>query len=124
MGNFIYAGSPEVGKELIQPFLALEPFNVNVSLIAWKDIPSSALYGATAQGCSASGIEYVPYSLNLYQIDVDNMISFVNFMNASMATEPEIQTAVVALAQYSSYGFHQHADSSSAFPHRGAVIFA
>lgn len=124
VANFIYAGPVDTGKSLIKPFLDLNPVNLNISTVPWKDIPTSALYGATSQGCSASQIDYVPYSLNLYQIDVDNMSKLVNFMNTSMSADPSVQTAVIALAQYSSVGLQSHEDDSSAFPFRDAVIFA
>ncbi|PQE24169.1 6-hydroxy-D-nicotine oxidase protein [Rutstroemia sp. NJR-2017a BVV2] len=122
--NLIYAGSEAAGKAFLTPFLHLQPSNVNITTIPWKDVPSSSLYGATVQGCSVSGVQYVPYSVNLYQIDVGNMIKVVNFMNASMAASPELQTAVVALAQYAPGGFQAKKSDSSAFPYRDVVIFA
>ena len=69
VGNFIYAGPREALTKLIQPFLDLKPAAVNISSVPWKDVASSALYGATNQGCAGSGVEYVPYAVNLYQIE-------------------------------------------------------
>ncbi|TVY40550.1 FAD-linked oxidoreductase [Lachnellula occidentalis] len=124
VGNFIYAGPLENLTALIQPFLDLQPAALNISSVPWKDVASSALYGATNQGCAGTGVEYVPYAVNLYQIDVPSMVAVVNFMNKTMAATPDVQTAVVALAQYAPSGFQLHADASSAFPYRDAVIFA
>ncbi|TVY87011.1 FAD-linked oxidoreductase, partial [Lachnellula willkommii] len=123
VGNFIYAGPRTALTSLIQPFLDLQPTLLNITTVPWKDVASSALYGATNQGCAGSGVEYVPYSVNLYQIDVPSMIAVVNFMNATMAATPDVQTALVALAQYAPSGFQLHADATSAFPYRDAVIF-
>lgn len=108
----------------MRPFLDLQPSNLNVSAITWHDIPSSFLYGASVRGCSVTGIQYIPYSVNLYQIHIDNLINIVNFMNSSMALAPELQTATVALDMYAPGGFQHKTYDSSAFPYRDVVIFA
>ncbi|TGO20463.1 hypothetical protein BPAE_0294g00090 [Botrytis paeoniae] len=122
--NLLYAGPQEELDPLMQPFLDLQPSNLNISSITWHDIPSSFLYGASVQGCSVTGIEYIPYSVNLYQIDIDNLINAVNFMNTSMTLAPELQTATIALDMYAQGGFQRNTYTSSAFPYRDVVIFA
>lgn len=122
-GGFIYAGSPGDGKRLIQPFLDLQPTNVNISTVRWQDIPRATLFGATTQGC-IPGINYVPHSVNLYEVNVESLTNVVNFMRDSMSVTPQVQSAVVALSQYAPFGFQEHADASSAYPYRDVVMYA
>ncbi|KAL8726430.1 MAG: hypothetical protein Q9166_006708 [cf. Caloplaca sp. 2 TL-2023] len=123
IGNFIYAGPLEEGKQLIKPFLDLSPTNTNISYLPWKDLENAAIYGATVQGCTP-GVNFIPHGINLYQFDVDNLIRVVNFMNESMYQLPAVRTSVVALTQYAPYGFQQHPDNSSAFSFRNTLIYA
>ncbi|KAF7923675.1 hypothetical protein BELL_0531g00010 [Botrytis elliptica] len=122
--NLLYAGPQEELDPIMQPFLDLQPSNLNISSIAWHDIPYSFPYGARVQGCSVTGIEYVPDSVNLYQIDIDNVINAVNLINTSMTLAPELQTVTIALDMYAQGGFQRNTYTSSAFPYRDIVIFA
>jgi fumiquinazoline A oxidase len=124
--NFVYAGPLQEGQQLIQPFLNLQPYDVNITMIEWQDIPSSILYGATSLGCSpeVTSAYLVPYGVNFYQIDVDALINLVNFMSTSMAATPAVQTALVSLSQYAPFGFQLLSEDSSAYPYRNVVIFA
>ncbi|RYP89867.1 hypothetical protein DL770_004019 [Monosporascus sp. CRB-9-2] len=121
--NFIYAGSQDAGVELIQPFLDLQPLYLNISTVMWKDIPAVAHNGAILTVGCKPGIYYIPYGLNLYQIDVQNIISVVNYMDNAMTTDPTLRGASVVWQQYASYGFNLQAQDSSAFPHRDTVAF-
>ncbi|KJZ75227.1 hypothetical protein HIM_05421 [Hirsutella minnesotensis 3608] len=123
IANFIYAGPVAAGAKLIKPFLDMRPLNLSIAEIDWKDIPRKAIYGNTLAGCRP-GISYVPYAVNLYKIDVPNLISVVNYMHDAMRADPAVQTAIIAWAQYAPYGFRRHTDASSAFPHRDALVFA
>ena len=123
MANFIYAGPQADGTELIQPYLDLQPINLNVSMVAWADIPSVAFYGGIAEGGCSPGAYYVPYSLNLYQVDVPSLVDIVNYMNTTIAANATLQGAGIAWAQYGSYGFQLQDDDSSAWPYRDVVAF-
>ncbi|RYP57382.1 hypothetical protein DL769_009519 [Monosporascus sp. CRB-8-3] len=121
--NFIYAGSEDAGVALIQPFLDLQPLHLNISTVMWKDIPAVANHGAIPKFGCKPGIYYVPYGLNLYQVDVQNLIHVVNYMDDAMTTDPTLQGAFVVWQQYAPYGFNLQAQDSSAFPHRDTVAF-
>lgn len=123
IANFIYAGPQTVGVELIQPFLDLQPVNVNISTIPWANIPSQSFYGGIAEGGCSPGAYYVPYALNVYQIDVSNLVQVFNYMNETMAADETLQGVAIAWQQYSQYGYQLQPDSSSAWPYRDVVAF-
>lgn len=122
--NFIYAGPQEQGTALIQPFLDLQPLNLNISTVAWKDIPAVASYGAILEVGCIPGVYYVPNTVNLFQIDVENLVRVIDYMNATMAASNTLSSGgSVVWQQYAPYGFHLQEQSSSAFPHRDTVAF-
>ncbi|PHH89658.1 hypothetical protein CDD83_5576 [Cordyceps sp. RAO-2017] len=123
IGNFIYAGPRAQGLDLIQPFLDLKPLNVSISTVEWKDVPAKAVYGHTLAGCTP-GAHYVPFAANLYRVDVPSLVSLANYMDEAMSADPALRSTIIAWAQYAPHGFQRHADASSAFPHRDAVVFA
>lgn len=120
--GFVYAGPEPESTALLKPFLDLQPLNLQILDAAWDDVTNVIVYGATRAGCQ-KGMQFVPYSVNLYKVDVPNLIDIVGYMEATMATEPDLRSAIVTWAQYAPYGFRQHADASSAFPHRDATAF-
>ncbi len=123
VGNFIYAGPQDAGVALIQSFLDLSPLHLEISTVAWADIPSVAFYGGIAKGGCTPGVYYVPYSLNLYQIHVANLIRVVDYMNSTMAMNATLRGTSIAWAQYALHGFQLQRDGSSAFPYRDVAAF-
>ncbi|OCK73149.1 Glucooligosaccharide oxidase [Lepidopterella palustris CBS 459.81] len=123
VANVIYAGPLDEGKSLIKPLLDLNPQNTNISYLPWKDISNAANYGAPARSCLESTTS-VPYAVNLYQVDVKGLSAAVDFLDDTVANTPALQAFVIALTQYATYGFQQHAADSSAFPYRDVAIFA
>lgn len=122
--NFIYAGTQENGTALIQPFLDLDPQSLNISTVAWNDIPAVASYGAIEKYGCTPGVYYVPNGINLYQVDVPNLISVINYMNTTLAANETLATGFsIVWQQYASYGFQQQTLNSSAFPYRDAIAF-
>lgn len=122
--NFIYAGSQDDGMALIKPFLDLNPQNLNISTVAWNDIPAVASYGAIEEYGCTPGVYYVPNGINLYQIDVQSLIGVVNYMDTVLAADAVLASGFsIVWQQYSPYGFQLQALSSSAFPYRDAVAF-
>lgn len=122
--NFIYAGPQEQGTSLIQPFLDLQPLNLSISTVAWEDIPTVAGYGAILKIGCAPGVYYVPNSVNLFQVDVPNLVRVVDYMNIKMAASNILATgASIVWQQYAPHGFHLQKQDSSAFPHRDTVAF-
>jgi hypothetical protein len=122
IANFIYAGPEEKGRKLIKPFLDLRPMDLHISMVPWRELQEVAVYGLPFAGCRR-GSFYVPQSLNLYKVDVKNLISVANYMKAEMDTKPELQSVFIAWAQYSPKGFAKFQSESSAFPHRDVVAF-
>ncbi|KAK8079487.1 FAD-dependent oxidase [Apiospora hydei] len=121
--NFIYAGPRTKGKALIKPFLDLKPQNVNISTVAWKEIPLVANGGAIANfGCNP-GVYYIPYSLNLYRVDVPNLVDVVNYMSQAIGADPVLQGTSIVWQEYAQYGFQLRADDSSAFSYRDVKAF-
>lgn len=122
--NFIYAGSQEAGTTLIQPFLDMNPQNLNISSVPWKDIPAAADYGAIAQYGCTPGIYYAPNAINLYQVDVDNLVTVTNYLNSTLASNPNLANGFrLVWQQFSPHGFQLQALDSSAFPYRDAIAF-
>lgn len=110
------------GQRLIEPFLDLQPTNTNISYLPWQDIQNTSFYGLTVKGC-VPGVDHIPYSVNLYEIDVDSLINVVNFMNQSMSQTPALQACDMAFTQYAPHGFGLYADDSSAFPFRDVIVY-
>ncbi|KAH8697263.1 hypothetical protein BGW36DRAFT_427229 [Talaromyces proteolyticus] len=123
MANFIYIGPQSAGMKVIQPFLDLKPANLNISTVAWADIPFKAFYGGIAEGGCTAGAYYVPHSLNLYQIDVPNLVEVFNYMNKTLATNEVLQGVAIAMQQYAQYGFQLQDAKTSAWPYRDVVSF-
>ncbi|KAH8672906.1 hypothetical protein BGZ60DRAFT_373699 [Tricladium varicosporioides] len=123
IANFIYAGPQATGLRLIQSFLDLQPANLDISTVAWVDIPSKAFYGGIASGGCSPGAYYVPYTLNVYQVDVPNLVSVFNHLNSTLGANATLQGASIAWVQYSQYGFQLQNDNSSAWPYRDVVAF-
>ncbi|TVY94171.1 FAD-linked oxidoreductase [Lachnellula willkommii] len=121
--NVIYAGSLSEGTPLIQPLLDLKPQNTNISYLPWKYIPDTSNYGVPGKNCELAGLSFIPYSLNLYQIDVEALTAAINFLNHSIATTPALQAFLVSFTQFSPYGFQLYAESSSSFPFRDVVSY-
>ena len=123
VGNFIYAGPLDEGEQLIKPFLDLKPTNINITYLDWPDLENAGFYGAALEGCIPGG-DYISYSANLYEINVQSLISVVNFLNTSMSQTPALRESLVVLTQYAPFGFQLYPDNSSAFPFRDAVVYS
>jgi hypothetical protein len=108
---------------LIQPLLDLNPQNLNISYLPWKDIPDAADYGQPGANCGLTNLTSIPYSANLNKVDVEGLIAITNFMNNSLATTPALQTTFAAFLQYGNVGFHLHTEDSSAFPFRDTILY-
>jgi fumiquinazoline A oxidase len=123
IANIIYAGPLSEGEAIIQPLLELNPQNPNISYIPWNDVPYAANYGAPAKSCGGNE-SVVPYSLNLYQIDIEGLSAAVNFLNDSAAKMPALQNGIVAFTQYSIYGFQLNGSKYSSYPWRDVAVYA
>jgi len=122
--NFLYAGPQDEGISLIQPFLDLNPMNLNISTVAWDEIPSVASYGAIAKYGCTPGVYYVPNAVNLYQVDVENLIRVVNYMDISLAANETLANGFsIVWQQPASHGFQLQQLDSSAFPYRDVAAF-
>ncbi|POS72646.1 hypothetical protein DHEL01_v208963 [Diaporthe helianthi] len=122
--NFLYAGPQDEGISLIQPFLDLNPMNLNISTVAWDEIPSVASYGAIAKYGCTPGVNYVPNAVNLYQVDVENLIRVVNYMDISLAANETLANGFsIVWQQLASHGFQLQQLDSSAFPYRDVAAF-
>jgi hypothetical protein len=121
--NFVYAGAQNKGLSLIKPFLDLQPLNVNISTVPWNKVPDVASYGAIRRiGCNP-GVRYIPFGVNLYEVDVDNLVSVVDYMQDAMSKNKTLQNASIVWQQYSRHGFQLRKQDSSAFPFRDAKAF-
>lgn len=123
LSSFIYAGPQDEGVALIQPFIDLQPQNLSISTVAWADIPAVAFYGIIKTTGCTPGVRLATYTLNMYKVDVQNLVSVMDFLNATMATNETLQSASIVWTQYAPYGFQLRTDDSSAFPYRDVVAF-
>ncbi|KAL9623488.1 MAG: hypothetical protein Q9160_002168 [Pyrenula sp. 1 TL-2023] len=121
--GLIYAGPLAQGRQVIQPFLDLRPTILNISTVPYKDISRSTIFGSIVKGCMP-GNNFIPYAVNLYQIDVDDLKGVVDYMQASIAAEPQLERAFLEIYQYAPYGFQLYGDADSAFSGRDVVMFA
>ncbi|KAK8036947.1 FAD-dependent oxidase [Apiospora marii] len=98
--NFVHAGPQTEGEALLQPFLDLQPQNVNISTVPGK-------------------ISH-PW---LTAIDVPNLVHVVNHMSKAIEADPVLQGTSIVWQQYAQHGFQQRTEDSSAFPYRDAKVF-
>ena len=119
--NVIYVGLQSKGEAIIQPLLELGPLNLNISYLPWSDIPDTSYYGLVGHSCALTNITYIPYSLNLYQIDIEGMIDAVRVLTDAITTTPALQASLISFTQYANYGFQLHSSESSVFPYRDVV---
>ncbi|KAF2008706.1 FAD-binding domain-containing protein [Aaosphaeria arxii CBS 175.79] len=128
--NAIYAGPLEDGKALLEPLLKLEPTNVAISYIPWKDAPDTAVYGITKMTC-ASSYTYVPHAINLYDINVEALSELTKHVYNVTSTTPAVQGTLFTFTQYASQGFRANSDANmtakgrvgSSFPYREPTVF-
>jgi len=121
--SFIYAGPEAASTALLKPFLDLNPLDLQIIPTPWEDINKFIWYGIVFEGGCGRNIPFIPYTLNVYKVDVPHLIDIVNYMSDSIAKTPELSSVLFSWAQFSSYGFSRHSDRSSAFPYRDPTVF-
>lgn len=121
--NVVYLGPLADGKAIIQPLMDLNPQRNNISYVPWYEVAATANFGQVAASCDAPRRETVPYSLNLYDMDVDALVAEVANFNQTVASTPALQGTLLVFSQYAQYGFQQHPASSSSYPWRDVAVF-
>ncbi|KAL3250621.1 hypothetical protein ABHI18_011094 [Aspergillus niger] len=121
--NVVYAGPLAEGHYIIRPLLDLAPQRSNVSYLPWYEISDAASFGAIASSCDDSPRAIIPYSLNLYEIDVEALTAAIQCFNDAVASTPALQNIQISFTQYAQYGFQQHLQNSSSFPYRDVAMF-
>lgn len=122
IGSFYYIGPRDAALHLIQPFLDLDPLNLEVTTTTYAALSTVGLYGQEALG-SGKNVTLAPYAVNLYDVDVENLITVFNYMNTTMAKNPHLQRALLAWKQIPTVGFQQYSVGSSAFPFRDVAVW-
>ena len=122
-GTFIYFGPEETALEVLKPFLDLSPLHVEVNTAGYDNFSSVALYGEVAAIGPMKGIDFAPYTINLYQVDVKNLVSVFDYMNTTLTANPDVLSATLSWAQYPTDGFLKYPLDSSAFPYRDVVVY-
>lgn len=96
--------------------------NVEINTVTYSTISTVALYGQIPT-VNIRNITLVPYAVNLYNYDVQTMISAFNYMTAAMTEDPNLRNAVMAWTQISTVGYQLFPVASSAFPYRDVSVF-
>ncbi|KAM7212104.1 6-hydroxy-D-nicotine oxidase [Rhypophila decipiens] len=121
--GFVYAGPEAASTAVLKPFMDLNPLNLQILPTAWEDINRVLVYGAAFQtGCKRNNL-LIPYSVNLYKVDVPKLISIINYMSDAATENPALAGVIITWAQYSTYGFSKSSDLASAFPYRDPTAF-
>lgn len=123
VGSFIFFGPEAQAVEAAKPFLDLNPLNVEVKTSTYDEFSHVALYGEVADIGPKKSINFAPLTINLYQVDVANMIKVINFMNQTLTENADLKAATLSWAQYPLDGFLQYPLESSAFPYRDVVVY-
>lgn len=123
VGSFIYAGPREQALKVVKPLLDLKPLDVQVKDATYHTVSDVALYGEVAGIGILKNLEFAPYMLNLYKVDVANLINVFTWMDKALKDRPELQPATLSWAQYSDYGYNLLPDFVSAFPYRDIVTY-
>ena len=113
-------GPLEEGLALIQPLIDLGPLEQNITMIPWKDIETTAHFGADPLSCIKGNFHSV-WGLNLYQIDVPTLMSALEYMDTVYAQYPVFRASFLAIDMYASRVVESVADDSTAYPYRNAV---
>ncbi len=123
VGSFIYFGPQDEALKVAKPFLDLNPLYVEVHQSTYAEFSSVALYQDVADIGSRKAIDFAPFTLNLYKVDVKNMINVINHMNTSLTQNADLQGATLSWAQYATDGFLRYPVQSSAFPYRDVIVY-
>ena len=118
--NFIYAGPLSEGLSLIQPILALKPFQQNITMIPWSLIETTSKFGTDAAACIKGNYHSV-WGLNLYQIDVPTLSSAVEYMDAMFKANKGFRESFLAIDMYATRVTQSVPDEETAYPYRSAV---
>lgn len=123
VGAFIYFGPKEEALRIVKPFLDLKPLYVEVHESNYADFSSVALYQDVADIGSRKAIDFAPFTLNLYKVDVPNIIKVINYMNTSLTRNDDLKGATLSWAQYPTDGFLRYPVKSSAFAYRDVIVY-
>ena len=123
VGAFIYLGPKEEALKVVKPFLDLKPLYVEVHESNYAEFSSVALYQDVADIGSRKAIDFAPFTLNLYKVDVKNLIKVINYMNTSLTRNDDLKGATLSWAQYPTDGFLRYSVQSSAFPYRDVIVY-
>ncbi|KAI9725824.1 MAG: hypothetical protein M1828_002453 [Chrysothrix sp. TS-e1954] len=119
--NGQFAGGIRKAREVLQPLLDLQPFNLNITSLPWKDASGAAVYGLIAEGCVPKG--ETDFAVNLQHINVSSLIEVTNFMNESQSRSALLQSSLLSISQIGSHGFRLRPQSSAVFPHRETIAY-
>lgn len=120
--NIVYVGSIDDAQYVLKPFLDLNPLNPNVTSVQYKDVSDAAVYGAIAAGCQPQPV--TDYTVNLFDVDVPNLVSIINYMDETMAQNEALQRSTLTIQSYSPYGPSLYSDNSTSYPYRDTVLYA
>ncbi|KAI9667739.1 MAG: hypothetical protein M1821_000556 [Bathelium mastoideum] len=123
VGSFIFLGNEDQTRQVAKPFLDLNPLYVETFNAAYDNFSLIALYNDISDIGPRRGINLAPFTINLYKVDVDNLVSVMDFMNMSLTQNSDLQAATLSWAQYSSDGFLSYPLESSAFAYRDVAIW-
>lgn len=123
VGSLIYAGPREAALKVAKPVLDLNPLQVQVKDATYHTVSQITLYGEIAGTGNVKHVQLSPYAVNLYKVDVDNLINVFTWLDKSMKERPELRSVVISWAQYSSIGYKRLSDAISAFPYRDVLTY-
>ncbi|KAK4244339.1 hypothetical protein C7999DRAFT_17393 [Corynascus novoguineensis] len=123
IASFIYFGPRDEALKVVKPFLDLNPLHVEIHQSNLAEFSNVALYADVADIGSRKAIDFAPFTLNLYKVDVKNLVNVINFMNTTLAENDDLKGATLSWAQYPTEGFLSYPSRSSAFAYRDVIVY-
>lgn len=115
----MYFGPLDDGIPLLEPLLTLHPTMHNVTMVPYRDLFSSAFFGATPPStpCPRDSLRNV-YGLGVKTYDVPTLQSFFDRLTDLYETYPDVRGSMFFIEAFPMQAARAVPDEETAYPHR------
>jgi len=120
--SITYAGPLSTGTKIIQPLLDLNPLTHNITSIPWSLLETQGRFGVDAEAC-IKGTNHNVFGINLYKIDVPNLVEMSNYVDEVFRLYPAFRFALFSLSKYATRVIESVPDDATAYPYRNTNAY-
>ncbi|KAF3766676.1 FAD-binding domain-containing protein [Cryphonectria parasitica EP155] len=121
LGDWVFMGSEEEGRELLAPVYALNPTTISTTMVPWNEILSAQGFGEiNAALCQKNqtidyfGVTFRNYSASTYQTVFEKLTNLYN-------TIPDTRGSTIQVETFSNIAQNAVPHNSTAYPWRDAL---